>query len=53
MGLLEPLVVELATHELEALLEGRLEWERAGFQDYFNRPGGPSTPMDRSVWCQG
>jgi DNA mismatch repair protein MutL len=30
--LLEPLVVELAAHELEALLEGRSEWERAGFE---------------------
>ncbi len=30
--LLEPLVVELATHELEALLQGRDEWERAGFE---------------------
>ncbi|HEY6457594.1 MAG TPA: hypothetical protein VIY90_20135, partial [Steroidobacteraceae bacterium] len=31
-ALLVPLVVELAAHELEALLEGRLEWERAGFE---------------------
>ncbi len=31
-ALLEPLIVELATHELEALLEGRAEWERAGFE---------------------
>jgi DNA mismatch repair protein MutL len=31
-ALLEPLVVELATHELDALLEGRAEWERAGFE---------------------
>ncbi|HEY4341595.1 MAG TPA: DNA mismatch repair endonuclease MutL [Steroidobacteraceae bacterium] len=31
-ALLEPLVVELASHELEALLEGRAEWERAGFE---------------------
>jgi DNA mismatch repair protein MutL len=31
-ALLEPLVVELAAHELEALLEGRAEWERAGFE---------------------
>jgi DNA mismatch repair protein MutL len=31
-ALLEPLVVELATHELEALLESRAEWERAGFE---------------------
>lgn len=31
-ALLEPLVVELATHELDALLEGRDEWERAGFE---------------------
>ncbi|HTC45304.1 MAG TPA: DNA mismatch repair endonuclease MutL [Steroidobacteraceae bacterium] len=31
-ALLEPLVVELAAHELEALLESRAEWERAGFE---------------------
>jgi DNA mismatch repair protein MutL len=31
-ALLEPLVVELATHELDALLEDRGEWERAGFE---------------------
>ncbi len=31
-ALLEPLVVDLAAHELEALLEGRAEWERAGFE---------------------
>jgi DNA mismatch repair protein MutL len=31
-ALLEPLVVELAAHELDALLEGRAEWERAGFE---------------------
>jgi DNA mismatch repair protein MutL len=31
-ALLEPLVVELAEQELEALLEGRAEWERAGFE---------------------
>ena len=30
--LLEPLVVELAAHELEALLEDRSAWERAGFE---------------------
>jgi len=30
--LLEPLVVELKAHELEALLESRTEWERAGFE---------------------
>jgi DNA mismatch repair protein MutL len=30
-ALLEPLVVELKAHELEALLERREEWERAGF----------------------
>lgn len=32
---------------------GWYEWERSGFHDFFNRPGGPSTPMDRSVWCKG
>ena len=31
-SLLEPLVVELAAHELEALLEERGQWERAGFE---------------------
>jgi DNA mismatch repair protein MutL len=30
-SLLEPLVIELKAHELEALLEKRDEWERAGF----------------------
>jgi DNA mismatch repair protein MutL len=29
--LLEPLVVELKGHELDAILEQRAEWERAGF----------------------
>ncbi|MGC1458474.1 MAG: DNA mismatch repair endonuclease MutL [Steroidobacteraceae bacterium] len=31
-ALLEPLVVELAAHELEAVLEDRAAWERAGFE---------------------
>jgi DNA mismatch repair protein MutL len=31
-ALLEPLVVELPAHELDALLENRAEWERAGFE---------------------
>jgi DNA mismatch repair protein MutL len=30
--LLEPIVVELKAHELEALLERRTEWENAGFE---------------------
>jgi DNA mismatch repair protein MutL len=30
-SLLEPLVIELKAHELDALLEKRDEWERAGF----------------------
>ncbi len=30
--LLEPIVVELKPHELEAILEDRSEWERAGFE---------------------
>jgi DNA mismatch repair protein MutL len=30
--MLEPLVVELKPHELEAILEDRTEWERAGFE---------------------
>jgi DNA mismatch repair protein MutL len=29
--LLEPIVVELKEHEVDAVLEGRAEWERAGF----------------------
>jgi DNA mismatch repair protein MutL len=29
--LLEPIVVELKGHEVDAILESRLEWERAGF----------------------
>jgi DNA mismatch repair protein MutL len=31
-ALLEPLVIELKEHELGALLEGRADWERAGFE---------------------
>jgi DNA mismatch repair protein MutL len=31
-ALLEPLVFELKEHELGALLEGRSDWERAGFE---------------------
>ncbi len=31
-ALLEPLVFELKEHELGALLEGRADWERAGFE---------------------
>jgi DNA mismatch repair protein MutL len=30
--LLEPIVVEVKAHDLEALLEHRTEWERAGFE---------------------
>jgi hypothetical protein len=30
---------------------GWYRWERAGFIDLFNRFGGPSTQMNRSVWC--
>ena len=30
--LLEPIVVELKEHELEGVMEGREEWERAGFE---------------------
>ena len=30
--LLEPIVVELKAHELEEILDGREEWERAGFE---------------------
>ncbi len=30
--LLEPIVVELKPHELEEILDGREEWERAGFE---------------------
>ena len=31
-ALLEPLVIELKEHELEAILEGKADWERAGFE---------------------
>lgn len=30
---------------------GWYEWERSGFLDWFNRLGGPATPMAREVWC--
>ena len=30
--LLEPIVVELKAHELEAILESREDWEKAGFE---------------------
>jgi DNA mismatch repair protein MutL len=30
--LLEPIVVELKPHELEAILEGKADWEKAGFE---------------------
>jgi DNA mismatch repair protein MutL len=30
--LLDPIVVELKAHELDGILESRLEWERAGFE---------------------
>ena len=30
--LLDPIVIELKAHELEAILETRLEWEQAGFE---------------------
>jgi hypothetical protein len=42
-----------AEHYYLGLSTGWYEWERSGFHDFFNRPGGPSTPMDRSVWCKG
>ena len=32
---------------------GWYEWLRSGFLDFFNRLGGPSTQMDRGVWCAG
>lgn len=32
---------------------GWYRWQRVGAIDLFNRLGGPATPMDRSVWCQG
>ena len=41
-----------AEHYYLGLSTGWYEWERSGFHDFFNRPGGPSTPMDRSVWCK-
>jgi DNA mismatch repair protein MutL len=30
--LLEPVVVEMKSHELDAVLEGRSQWQRAGFE---------------------
>jgi hypothetical protein len=30
---------------------GWYEWERSGVLDWFNRLGGPATPMTRDVWC--
>jgi hypothetical protein len=30
---------------------GWYEWERSGVLDFFNRLGGPATPMAREVWC--
>jgi DNA mismatch repair protein MutL len=30
--LLEPVVIEMKSHELDAVLEGRSQWERAGFE---------------------
>jgi hypothetical protein len=30
---------------------GWSEWERSGFLDFFNRVGGPRTPMNRAAWC--
>jgi hypothetical protein len=41
-----------AEHYYLGLGAGWYEWERSGFHDFFNRPGGPATPMDRSVWCK-
>jgi hypothetical protein len=38
---------------LAALGAGWYRWERGGFVDLFNRVGGPSVQMNRSVWCQG
>jgi hypothetical protein len=32
---------------------GWYRWERDGFVDLFNRLGGPSTQMNRGVWCAG
>ena len=31
-ALLEPLVIELKEHELDAILEGKADWERTGFE---------------------
>jgi hypothetical protein len=41
-----------AEHYYFGLAVGWYEWERSGFQDFFNRTPGFNTPMDRSVWCQ-
>jgi hypothetical protein len=32
---------------------GWWRWERSGFVDLFNRVGGPSVQMNKSVWCTG
>jgi hypothetical protein len=40
-----------AEHYYFGLAVGWYEWERSGFQDFFNRTPGFNTPMDRSVWC--
>ena len=36
---------------LMALGAGWYRWERSGFVDLFDRLGGPSVQMNRSVWC--
>ena len=40
-----------AEHYYLGLGAGWYEWERSGFHDFFNRLGGPNTPMAREVWC--
>jgi hypothetical protein len=42
-----------AEHYYLGLGVGWYEWERSGFHDFFNRIGGPNTPMERAAWCGG
>ena len=40
-----------AEHDYFGLSAGWYEWERSGVHDLFNRVGGFTVSMDRSVWC--
>jgi hypothetical protein len=41
-----------AEHYYFGLGAGWYEWERSGVHDFFNRIGGPDTPLARETWCQ-